>query len=67
MLLIPYKFKTLTEAIKEVQRWDEELEFPCVVTQEKDGSYTLFGLGEKVWNCHKGLLVDTEPFVNQQT
>ena len=67
MLLMPYKFHTLSDAIQEAQRWDEELEISAVVTKEDDGSYTLFGLGEKVWNCHKGLLVDTEPLVNQQT
>lgn len=67
MLLTPLKFNTLSEAIEEAQRWDEELEISAVVTKEDDGSYTLFGLGEKVWNCHKGLLVDTEPLVNQQT
>ena len=67
MLLTPLKFNTLSEAIQEAQRWDEELEISAVVTKEDDGSYTLFGLGEKVWTCHKGLLVDTEPFVNQQT
>ena len=67
MLLTPLKFCTLSEAIEEAQRWDEELEISAVVTKEDDGSYTLFGLGEKVWNCHKVLLVDTEPLVNQQT
>lgn len=59
MLLTPLKFNTLSEAIEEAQRWDEELEIRAVVTKEDDGSYTLFGLGEKVWNCHNGLLVDT--------
>ena len=49
----PYKFNTLTEAVKEAQRWDEELEFPCVVTQEKDGSYTLFGAGNVVYDTTK--------------
>ena len=58
--MTPYQFNTLTEAIKEAQRWDEELEFPCVVTQEKDGSYTLFGAGTVVWTTEKGLLVKAQ-------
>ena len=65
--MTPLKFNTLSEAIEEAQRWDEELEISAVVTEEDDDSHTLFGLGEKVWNCHKGLLVDIEPLVNQQT
>ena len=51
--MTPYQFNTLREAIKEAQRWDEELEFPCVVTQEKDGSYTLFGAGNVVYDTTK--------------
>ena len=65
--MTPFKFNTLSEAIQEAQRWDEELEISAVVTKEDDGSYTLFGLGEKVWDCHKGLLVNNEPPINQQT
>ena len=53
MLLIPYKFHTLSEAIQEAQRWDEELEFPAIVTEEEDGSYTLYGAGKKVYDTTK--------------
>ena len=67
MLLTPLKFNTLSEAIEEALRWDEELEISAVVTKEVDGSYTLFGNGTKVWTHYKGLLVNNEPVINQQT
>ena len=67
MLLTPLKFNTLSEAIEEALRWDEELEISAVVTKEDDGSYTLFGNGTKVWTHNKGLLVNNEPVINQQT
>ena len=65
--MTPFKFNTLSEAIEEALRWDEELEISAIVTKEDDGSYTLFGNGTKVWTQCKGLLVKYEPVINQQT
>ena len=50
---MPYKFHTLSEAIQEAQRWDEELEFPAIVTEEEDGSYTLYGAGKVIYDTTK--------------
>lgn len=47
------KVKTLSEAIQEAQRWDEELESLAIVTKEDDGSYTLYGAGKKVYDTTK--------------
>jgi len=55
-----YKFNTLSEAIREALRWDEELEFPAMVTKEDGGSYTLYGAGTVVWTTEKGLLVKAQ-------
>ena len=46
----PLVFKTLTQAIEEAHRWGRECDLPSVVTIEEDGSYTLYGHGERVYN-----------------
>ena len=35
MLLTPFKFDTLSEAIEEAHRFEERTDFPCRVTEEQ--------------------------------
>ena len=50
MLLTPFKFDTLSEAIEEAHRFEERT---CRVTEEEDGSYTFYGHGKKVYDTNK--------------
>jgi hypothetical protein len=52
-VMTPYRFTTLKDAIREALRWDEELEFPAIVTREEDGSYTLYGTEINVYDTTK--------------
>ena len=43
-------FKTITQAIEEAHRWDQESGFTALVTLEKGGGYTLYGHGKCVYS-----------------